>query len=48
LGKGEYFGGEVSVSAAYSRGGRKMIMFAVLLDRAGLTHDDAHVTVPPP
>ena len=36
-GEGEYFGGCVADSLAYCRGGRKMIVFAVLMDGSGLT-----------
>jgi len=36
-GKGEYFGGDATVSLGYCRGGRKMIVFVVLLDPSGVT-----------
>ena len=42
-GKGEYFGREVATSAPYSQGSRKMLIFAILMDRSGLTSmDRAH------
>ena len=42
-GRGEYFGSEVDVSAPYSGGSRKMLVFAILMDRSGLTsRDQAH------
>jgi len=36
-GAGEYFGGNMDVSLAYCRGGRYMLVFAVLLDKSGVT-----------
>ena len=36
-GAGEYFGGDANVSLGYCRGGRKMIVFVVLLDPSGVT-----------
>jgi len=39
-GAGEYFGREVSVSAPYSAGSRRMLVFAILTDRSGLTSTD--------
>jgi hypothetical protein len=36
-GSGEYFGGNMDVSLGYCRGGRYMLVFAVLLDRSGVT-----------
>mmetsp|Transcript_8119 Transcript_8119/g.25365 ORF Transcript_8119/g.25365 Transcript_8119/m.25365 type:complete len:368 (-) Transcript_8119:393-1496(-) len=37
-GVGEYFGGNMDVSMAYCRGGRYMLVFAVLLDKSGVTN----------
>ena len=34
---GEYFGGDMATSADYCRGGRHMLVFAVLLDKSGVT-----------
>ena len=39
-GAGEYFGREVAVSAPYSSGSRRMLVFAILMDRSGLTSTD--------
>ena len=41
-GRGEYFGREVEVSAPYAhtQGSRKMLVFAILMDRSGLTSTD--------
>jgi len=36
-GPGEYFATQADVSVAYCRGGRKMLVFAVLMDASGLT-----------
>ncbi|EOD26907.1 hypothetical protein EMIHUDRAFT_114877 [Emiliania huxleyi CCMP1516] len=36
-GAGEYFGGNMDVSMGYCRGGKYMLVFAVLLDKSGLT-----------
>jgi len=36
-GAGEYFGGNMDVSLGYCRGGRYMLVFAVLLDPSGVT-----------
>ena len=36
-GKGEYFGQSMDVSKGYCRNGRHMLVFAVLLDKSGLT-----------
>ena len=39
-GSGEYFGKDVVTSAPYGRGSRKMIVFAILIDRSGITSED--------
>jgi len=36
-GPGEYFGGNMATSMGYCRGGRHMLIFAVLLDNSGVT-----------
>ena len=45
LGPGEYFGGNASVSLPYCKGGRKMLVFAVLTDKSGVTSDTPGVVV---
>lgn len=45
LGMGEYFGKSFSVSRSYCKGGRKMLVFAVLEDPSGVTHNDANTIV---
>ena len=37
LGPGEYFGEQMAISQGYCRGGRHMLIFAVLLDPSGIT-----------
>jgi hypothetical protein len=37
MGPGEYFGTDANTSLGYCQGGDKMLVFAVLLDRSGLT-----------
>ena len=37
LGPGEYFAGKAQTSVDYCKGGRKMLVFAVMTDRSGLT-----------
>ena len=37
LGPGEYFGGQPRISLGYCRGGRKMLVFAILTDPSGVT-----------
>ena len=46
-GPGEYFAGEKNsaISVAYCRGGKKMLVFAVLVDRSGLTKDSPQIVV---
>ena len=46
-GPGEYFAGagHSQISVAYCKGGRKMIVFAVLVDRSGLTCDKGSIVV---
>ena len=46
-GPGEYFAGagHSQISVAYCQGGRKMIVFAVLVDRSGLTCDKGSIVV---
>jgi O-acetyl-ADP-ribose deacetylase (regulator of RNase III) len=46
-GPGEYFAGagHSQISVAYCRGGKKMIVFAVLVDRSGLTCDKGSIVV---
>ena len=39
-GSGEYFGKDVITSAPYGKGSRKMIVFAILIDRSGITSED--------
>ena len=39
-GAGEYFGKSVEVSAPYSHGSKRMIVFAILMDRSGITSQD--------
>ena len=39
MGPGEYFGHSMAVSHGYCKGGRHMLLFAVLLDRSGVTTD---------
>ena len=38
-GAGEYFGTDVSTSLGYCRGGKKMLVFAVLCDSSGVTRE---------
>ena len=38
-GVGEYFGKDVATSAPYGQGSRKMIVFAILIDRSGITSE---------
>ena len=45
LGPGEYFGGNANVSLPYCKGGRKMLVFAVLTDKSGVTSDTPGVVV---
>ena len=40
-GPGEYFAENPSISVPYCAGGKKMIVFAVLMDKSGLTKRDA-------
>ena len=44
-GPGEYFASNVAVSVPYCRGGRKMLVFAVLTDRSGITADTGSIIV---
>ena len=46
-GPGEYFAGagHSQISVAYCQGGKKMIVFAVLVDRSGLTCDKGSIVV---
>ena len=46
-GPGEYFGaaGNATISVAYCKGGRKMLVFAVLVDKSGLTLDNGSIIV---
>ena len=46
-GPGEYFAGEKNsaISVAYCKGGKKMLVFAVLVDRSGLTKDSPQIVV---
>lgn len=44
-GPGEYFGEQASTSLSYCKGGRKMLIFLVLLDPSGVTATGAGVTV---
>ena len=44
-GPGEYFGKQMAVSHGYCRGGRHMLIFAVLLDRSGVTYNQGGVIV---
>ena len=46
-GPGEYFGaaGNATISIAYCKGGRKMLVFAVLVDKSGLTCDNGQIIV---
>ena len=46
-GPGEYFGGDASVSHGYCGGGRKMIIFVVLLDPSGVTTENEQMVRPP-
>ena len=39
-GSGEYFGKDVITSAPYGKGSRRMIVFAILIDRSGITSED--------
>jgi hypothetical protein len=41
----EYFGKEAEVSAYYCQGGKKMLVFAVLSDKSGITHDNETTVV---
>ena len=45
MGPGEYFGEQASTSLTYCRGGRKMLVFLVLLDPSGVTATGSGVTV---
>ena len=42
-GPGEYFGGDASVSHGYCKGGRKMIIFVVLLEPTGVTSENEQI-----
>ena len=46
-GPGEYFGaaGNAAISVGYCKGGRKMLVFAVLVDKSGLTLDNGSIIV---
>jgi len=46
-GPGEYFAGEKNsaISIPYCKGGKKMLVFAVLVDRSGLTKDSPQIVV---
>ena len=44
-GPGEYFGASMQVSAGYNRSSPYMLIFAVLLDRSGLTKADTQMVV---
>ena len=39
-GPGEYFGVKANISVSYCKGGKKMLVFAVLKDKSGITHAD--------
>ena len=45
MGPGEYFGEQATTSLTYCRGGRKMLVFLVLLDPSGVTATGSGVTV---
>mmetsp|Transcript_25043 Transcript_25043/g.59154 ORF Transcript_25043/g.59154 Transcript_25043/m.59154 type:complete len:443 (-) Transcript_25043:161-1489(-) len=45
MGPGEYFATNAQTSLSFCRGGRKMLIFAVLKDRSGLTADSGGVVV---
>jgi hypothetical protein len=45
-GPGEYFGKQMAISQGYCRGGRHMLIFAVLLDQSGVTFQgDAFIVI---
>jgi len=44
-GTGEYFGGNPSVANSYCQGGRKMLVFAVIVDKIGITTDKGNIIV---
>ena len=45
LGKGEYFAENVNISIPYCAGGKRMIVFAVLMDESGLTKRQNSIVV---
>ena len=45
MGPGEYFGEQATTSLTYCKGGRKMLVFLVLLDPSGVTATGQGVTV---
>ena len=45
LGKGEYFAEQPILSLPYCKGGTKMLVFAVLMDRSGLTNREQGIVV---
>ena len=47
-GAGEYFAETPTISMPYCQGGRKMIVFAVLMDQSGLTKRSGGVPPPSP
>lgn len=44
-GPGEYFAVDASMSVGYCRGGRKLLVVAVIMDRTGLTKDNGSIVV---
>ena len=48
MGAGEYFGIDIHTSLGYCRGGKKMLVFAVLVDPTGVTALQEHETRPTP
>ena len=45
MGPGEYFATEANISLGYCKGGHQMIVFAIIMDKSGLTADANNVIV---
>lgn len=45
MGKGEYFGRKANIALGYCKGGRKMLLFALITDKSGLTADKQNILV---
>ena len=45
FGKGEYFADDATISLPYCKGGKVMLVFAVLTDPSGITHDSQGIVV---